>query len=71
MIRRRIRVNVARLDIRWVTGHHRYPLNEGTDVLARPAWRHCRGDQDVGGDEYSRRAAGTAEAFAAEYGRVG
>lgn len=71
VFQRRLADEIARLDIRWVRGHHGHPLNEGADALARLASRHRRGDEDVQGDEYARRAAGIAEAFAAEYRRVG
>ncbi|MFN6544543.1 hypothetical protein [Mycolicibacterium nivoides] len=45
-------------------------MNEGADALARLGSRYRRGDADLDEDEYHRRAAGIAQAFAAEFRRV-
>lgn len=68
-VRRQIRADRHRLDVRWARGHCGEPLNEGADALARLASRYQRGDRDVRGDECRRRAAGIADGFAAEYRR--
>lgn len=68
--RRRIYVERDRIEICWVPGHSDVPLNEGADALARLGSRYRRGDADLDDDEYHRRAAGIAQAFAAEFGRV-
>jgi ribonuclease HI len=68
--RRRIYVERHRIELRWVHGHSGDPLNEGADALARLGSRYRRGDADLDDDEYHRRAAGIAQAFAAEFRRV-
>lgn len=68
--RRRIYVERDRIELRWVSGHSGDPLNEGADALARLGSRYRRGDADLDDDEYHRRAAGIAQAFAAEFRRV-
>ncbi|UHJ57080.1 ribonuclease H [Mycolicibacterium fortuitum] len=68
--RRRIYVERNRIELRWVPGHSGDPLNEGADALARLGSRYRRGDADLDDDEYHRRAAGIAQAFAAEFRRV-
>ncbi|MGA5537815.1 RNase H family protein [Mycolicibacterium nivoides] len=68
--RRRIYVERDRIELRWVHGHPGDPLNEGADGLARLGSRYRRGDADLDEDEYHRRAAGIAQAFAAEFRRV-
>ncbi|OBB84652.1 ribonuclease HI [Mycolicibacterium peregrinum] len=68
--RRRIYVERNRIELRWVPGHSGDPLNEGADALARLGSRYRRGDADLDDDEYRRRGAGIAEAFAAEFRRV-
>jgi ribonuclease HI len=65
-----IRTNRERLSCRWVRAHRGDPLNEGADALARLASRYVRGDTDLVGNEYERRAAGIAESFSAEFGRL-
>jgi len=69
-IRQRIEDDHARIDVRWAPGHRGEPLNEGADALARLGSRYRRGDHGMDVDEYRRRAAGIAEAFAGEYRRV-
>lgn len=71
VFRHRIFAERSRLEIGWVRGHSGHPLNEGADALARLASRKQRGDCDVSGDEYGRRALGIARAFAAEFRRSG
>lgn len=68
-IRESIHRNRDRLSCRWVKAHRGDPLNEGADALARLASRYVRGDSDLAGDEYDRRAAGLAEGFSAEFTR--
>ncbi len=68
--RRRIYAERDRIEIRWVPGHSGVPLNEGADALARLGSRYRRGDADLDDDECHRRAAGIAQAFAAEFCRV-
>jgi ribonuclease HI len=68
--RRRIYVERDRIELRWVPGHSGDPLNEGADALARLGSRFRRGDADLTDDEYHRRAAGIAQAFAAEFRRA-
>lgn len=67
---RRIYVERDRIELRWVSGHSGDPLNEGADALARLGSRYRRGDADLDDDQYHRRAAGIAQAFAAEFRRV-
>jgi ribonuclease HI len=69
-IRESIHANRERLSCRWVKAHRGDPLNEGADALARLASRYVRGDTDLVGNEYERRAAGIAESFSAEFGRL-
>jgi len=69
-VQRRIYVERDRIELRWVRGHCGEPLNEGADALARLGSRFRRGDRDLDGDEYRRRAAGIAKGFAAEYRRI-
>ena len=66
-IRQSIHANRDRLSCRWVKAHRGDPLNEGADALARLASRYLRGDTDLAGNEYERRAAGIAESFSAEF----
>ncbi|WP_208301271.1 ribonuclease H family protein [Mycobacterium sp. DL440] len=68
--RRRIYLERSRFELRWVPGHSGDPLNEGADALARLGSRYRRGDADLDDDEYHRRAAGIAQAFAAEFRRA-
>ncbi|OBG56573.1 hypothetical protein A5669_15725 [Mycolicibacterium fortuitum] len=68
--RRRIYVERDRIELRWVHGHSGHPLNEGADALARLSSRYRRGDSDLDDAEYRRRAAGIAQAFAAEFHRA-
>lgn len=69
-VRQRICDDRDRLDVRWARGHCGEPLNEGADALARLGSRYRQGDPDLKGGEYEARAAGIAQAFAAEYRRV-
>lgn len=68
--RRRIYVERDRIELLWVHGHSGDPLNEGADALARLGSRYRRGDSDLDDEEYRRRAAGIAQAFAAEFRRA-
>jgi ribonuclease HI len=68
--RRSIHLNRDRINVQWVRGHCGQPLNEGADALAGLGSRYRRGDRDLDNDEYRRRAAGIAQAFAAEFCRV-
>ena len=68
--RRRIYVECGRIELHWVQGHSGDLLNEGADALARLGSRYRRGDADLDDDEYHRRAAGIAQAFAAEFRRA-
>ena len=65
------RTDAARIELRWVRGHCGHSLNEGADTLARLSSRYRRGDRDLDEQEYHRRAAGIARAFAAEFRRCG
>lgn len=58
-----------RLTATWTPGHRGEPLNEGADALARLASRYAAGRSGLTPAEYADRAAGLAEAFAAEFNR--
>lgn len=68
--RRRIHIERDRIEVRWVPAHRGEPLNEGADALARLGSRYRRGDLDLDGTEYHRRAAGIAQSFAAAFRRA-
>lgn len=67
---RRLHAQQDRITLSWVKSHHGHPLNEGADALARLARRYAAGADDLTAAEYQRRAAGLAEAFAAEFRRT-